>query len=98
MTTYMPDLSRAACATPGGRLVFDDINPFTVPMAVATCRECPVVRECAQWGILHEDHGVWGGLTKGQLRAERRRHGIRLQEPNGSWLSGRAPQRKKEAP
>lgn len=85
----MPDLSDAACATPGGRLVFDDINPFTIPMARAICAGCPVVRECMRWGILHEDFGVWGGLTKDQLRAERRRYGIRLQELNGAWISNR---------
>lgn len=96
MSTFMPDLSRAACATPGGRLIFDDINTSTVPMARAICQDCPVIRECLAWGVLHEDFGMWGGHTKDQLRAERNRHGIQIQELNGSWMAGRAPARKKE--
>jgi hypothetical protein len=97
MSTYMPDLTEAACATPFGRHIFDDITPATIPVARSICQDCPVAQQCLNWAVQHEDFGMWGGHTKDQLRAERSRHGIRLQELSESWLSGRAPQKKREA-
>lgn len=35
------------------------------------CRTCPVRDECLSYGMEHDEHGVWGGLTpaeRGQLR------------------------------
>ena len=26
------------------------------------CAGCPVAKECLQWGISHEEWGIWGGI------------------------------------
>lgn len=31
--------------------------------AVQLCATCPVLRECMEYGLKHEQHGIWGGLT-----------------------------------
>lgn len=39
-----------------------------------TCAACPIRNECGEWGIAHEPHGMWGGLTpyeREQIRNER---------------------------
>lgn len=42
--------------------------------AIRVCTRCPVRDECLDYALSHEiDHGVWGGLTERQRRAERRR-------------------------
>lgn len=45
------------------------------------CGRCPIQAACATWGLQHERHGIWGGLTEAERRRERRRRGIRLREP-----------------
>lgn len=77
-----PRLDGAACATPRGLRLFAEITPDVVPDAREICRSCPVQRACLQWGVLYEDQGMWGGLTRDELRRERYRHGIRRQEPD----------------
>lgn len=32
------------------------------------CRECPVQPECFDWGMAHEKHGIWGGLSERERR------------------------------
>lgn len=31
--------------------------------AKAICRECPIRKQCADYGIRWEEFGIWGGLT-----------------------------------
>ena len=85
-----PRLADAACATRAGMRLFANIGPDTVPNAREICRSCPVQRTCLQWGVMYEDEGMWGGLTRDELRRERHRHGIRRQEPNSTWAVPRA--------
>lgn len=33
------------------------------PAALALCRRCPIREYCAQYGIDHDEVGIWGGLT-----------------------------------
>jgi WhiB family redox-sensing transcriptional regulator len=43
--------------------------------AVAICRHCPVVRECAADALDNQvEYGIWGGLTERQRRALLRQH------------------------
>lgn len=93
----LPDWDGAACATPRGMKLFADITPDVVPDVRQICRACPIQRTCLQWGVLYEDEGAWGGLTRDELRRERFRHGIRRQEPNSTWILPRvetAPRQK----
>lgn len=44
--------------------------------AKAVCRRCPVMDACAQWALsTRQEHGIWGGLDEGELRAILRRAG-----------------------
>lgn len=44
--------------------------------AVGVCTGCPVRAACLQWALDNrQEHGVWGGLTEAQRKAERRRRG-----------------------
>jgi len=35
----------------------------------AICARCPVREQCLEWALDHEEHGVWGGLTKKERRS-----------------------------
>ena len=58
----------------------------------AMCEACPVRRECADWGIHHEQLGIWGGTTDRQRREIRRKLGIILDtpKPDRLYIGGRA--------
>lgn len=45
------------------------------------CDGCPFQADCADWGIRHERHGWWGGLSEVERKTIRARRGIRLQPP-----------------
>lgn len=91
----LPRLTDAACATPRGRTLHADLTDDTLPDARTICASCPVQRTCLQWGVLYEDEGLWGGLTRDELRRERYRHGIRRQEPYSGLSAPRpAPRRR----
>ena len=38
-------------------------DPALVAKAKALCLGCPVLQQCAEWAIRHEDYGVFGGLS-----------------------------------
>jgi WhiB family redox-sensing transcriptional regulator len=40
------------------------------------CQSCDHLMECGEWGLKHEDHGVWGGTTPAERRVLRDKHGI----------------------
>lgn len=42
--------------------------------AKRVCRHCPVVAECLEYALTHEEHGIWGGTT------QRQRNKIRNQQ------------------
>jgi WhiB family redox-sensing transcriptional regulator len=44
--------------------------------AVAICNRCPVMDECADYGIRHREAGIWGGLSADRRRQVARRRGI----------------------
>ena len=77
---------RAACRDhpielwfpPRGDDQFDRTVQAAQAEAIAICRTCPVIAECREHGIRHEDYGVWGGLTAPQrasIRKQRRNRG-----------------------
>lgn len=48
----------------------------TSRMAKQLCQRCPLLTVCRSWALEHPRearHGVWGGLTEQERRAERRR-------------------------
>lgn len=75
---------KAACAAPGidpGLFFSPDSGERGRPRArcaddareaaaLAVCASCPVMEQCRAWAIqTGERHGVWGGLTEGELEA-----------------------------
>lgn len=35
----------------------------------AMCGTCPVEGDCLSWALRHDEHGIWGGLTRDQREA-----------------------------
>ena len=45
------------------------------------CSNCYFVTECYNWALHHEAYGIWGGTTPRQRSDERKRLGIKLDDP-----------------
>lgn len=56
--------------------------------AKRVCRGCPVLARCWQWGIDHEDDGVWGGTTPNERKALREKSG--MDSSVDAWLAEHA--------
>jgi WhiB family redox-sensing transcriptional regulator len=64
-------------------------RPFSNKMAArilikevkAICNRCVHIVPCREWGIKHEEFGVWGGWTEQERRAYRINHEITLERP-----------------
>lgn len=67
----------SACADADPALFFPTRGQPT-DEAKAICQTCVVIEECREWALLHERHGVWGGLSERERRRERRRRRITL--------------------
>lgn len=51
---------------------------YQLAAARAACSGCPIVAQCAEYGIAHEPlHGFWGGLTVVERRQIRRARGYK---------------------
>jgi WhiB family redox-sensing transcriptional regulator len=48
--------------------------------AVLICRACPVRSPCLSHALVHETHGIWGGMREAEREIERRRLGIQLSD------------------
>ena len=74
-----------ACAEVGGDFWFPEkevrsIGQIEVNFAKSICKTCPHQTECAEWGIVNEAHGIWGGLVSRERYKIRVRRGITLKE------------------
>ena len=74
-----------SCATIGGDFWFpDNETPFSsshdAGFAKSICGGCPHRRECREWGIANEAHGIWGGLTPRARQQIRRDRGIKIHQ------------------
>jgi WhiB family redox-sensing transcriptional regulator len=65
----------------------DSPSELTV-VAAQTCTGCLVRTDCLMWGVEHEDHGIWGGLTEAQRARMRKAAGIRLDSPQSHFPVG----------
>lgn len=68
-----PWADHGACRGLDPDLFFPEKAGAEIRFAQAVCARCPVIAECREWGILHEIHGIWGGLTQNERRAIRRK-------------------------
>src|SRR5690606_30303953 len=42
----------------------------SVAQTKETCNTCPVIRECRNYAILHEEWGIWGGMDEAERKVE----------------------------
>jgi len=73
-----PWMRRAACRGMPTATFFPSRGESSVE-ARAICAECPVVDDCRQWALGHDDHGIAAGMSGRQrrrLRAERSRGAV----------------------
>ena len=80
------------CASVGGEFWFPEraagdgpiraINAQSeeVRLAISVCNSCIHKKECRQWGLEHEKHGIWGGLNENERNSIRRRLNIIVKE------------------
>lgn len=61
---------RAACRDHDPQM-FAGESAQATRRAREVCRECPVIGECLQSALAHEETGVWGGTSEDERRALR---------------------------
>lgn len=83
-----PDFNEALCKSIGTEFYYteDDSSGTSSEekMAKALCHQCPVVKECAEWGLRHEIYGIWGGMSPLDRKHARRKRNIRLEQIIGT--------------
>lgn len=101
MTTFMLPLTGSEpCSEIDPELFFiedrehlDGMKPFLRQL----CHGCPILDECHEHAIRHEEYGFWGGLTAQERKRERRSRNIVLESVsryNISVVSAREKERK----
>jgi WhiB family redox-sensing transcriptional regulator len=61
---------------------------FRLGESRAVCAGCPVRDECGEYGIAHEEFGVYGGLSENERRKIRRERQIRLESGAHGAVTG----------
>lgn len=77
------------CAQVDGELWFPEVGSNS-ESAKRICNQCPHQTECAEWGIKHEVHGVWGGLSAYDRKRLRSKLRIIVQQPTVEEFLGNA--------
>lgn len=66
----------AACQ--GSEIDFYSESFAAVLAAKRLCRSCPVLAQCQDWALVHEEFGIWGGTEARERARMRRERGISL--------------------
>lgn len=77
-----PDFTNAKCKEIGLEFFFPEVSavPEETKMVKRLCNSCPVLELCREWGLHHERHGIWGGLSPLQRKAIRKTRNIIVKE------------------
>jgi WhiB family redox-sensing transcriptional regulator len=78
-----PDLTRGLCREIGIELFYPEEGGSGTDIysySRTICGRCVVKKECLEWAVRHEDHGMWGGTTPSERRKIRRQRKLLLQE------------------
>lgn len=51
--------------------------------ALKLCSTCPIQRQCLDWGLKHELHGIWGGTTERARDRMRKKFNIKYVPAGG---------------
>lgn len=62
----------------------DDVYQFNIRrnvylserQAKAVCKECPLIKDCLDYALRNDEHGIWGGTTEHERAKIRRSLGI----------------------
>jgi WhiB family redox-sensing transcriptional regulator len=69
MTAVMSALDwqrNAACEGMSVDLFFPESTDILDDRVIRICTTCPIKELCRDWAIVHDEYGVWGGLTDSQ--------------------------------
>ena len=69
-------LKRAACKGQTELFFPERTDRATKLAAIAVCNPCRVKAECKAYALEHNVRGIWAGMTRDQLRDQRRQLGI----------------------
>ncbi len=78
-----PDFTNATCKEIGLEFFFQEHHSATSSeerKAKQICKECPVMKECLEWGLAHESYGIWGGTSPRERMRIRKKRGIEVQQ------------------
>jgi len=70
------DWEQASCRGVWTKMFFIENKAEAAVMTPALrrlCRDCPILSECREYSVVHENNGFWGGMTKDErqrLRAK----------------------------
>lgn len=64
-----PELFFSECSAESARLA---------PQLKQLCSSCPILSECAEHALHHEEFGFWGGMSARERSIVRKRRGIKL--------------------
>ena len=76
------------------KLVYFTINDFYPGVSKTSseevkqlCKKCPVINECLQHALFHENFGYWGGTSEKQRIAIRKQKKIIVHSPQSNhWI------------
>jgi WhiB family redox-sensing transcriptional regulator len=76
-----PDFTNALCKEIGIEFFFPEKgHEQDAQVAKSICIKCPVIKECLEWGLHHESHGIWGGTNERQRRGLRKKRKIKVHQ------------------
>jgi hypothetical protein len=81
----LPITGSEPCAQIDPEMFFEESGAQSarnIPILRELCSTCPILDECREHGIRHEEFGFWGGMPKKERARERRRRGITLDSPS----------------
>ena len=89
MSRRPEEFESPSCATVGGDFWYPEStleggSVADALFAKGICNRCPHKKECAEWGISNEAHGIWGGLTNRDRQFVRRQRGIKIHQEDKS--------------
>lgn len=62
-------MEEAACRNRPIEEFYDEVT-----LGKRICTSCPVKTDCLDYSLIHEEYGVWGGLTENQRTRRYPRH------------------------